>query len=186
MGKHGLNTILSMAKLDGYIDHLPADDMLCQFDFAALAALSETLEEVYGPRGGRGIALRIGRATFSRGFKNFGAMAGMADPTFQSLPLVRRGHLGINTLAAVFTKFSDQRSSVLEEDDHYRFVVEISPFAWGRTAERPVCHALAGIIQEGMRWASQGYEYHVYELFCRAVSGSRCTFKVNKTPISVR
>jgi len=34
------------------------------------------LETVYGARGGRGIALRIGRATFSMGLKNFGALAG--------------------------------------------------------------------------------------------------------------
>lgn len=183
MGKHGLNTILSMAELEGYIDHLPPDNLAHQFDFASMAALSEALEEMYGARGGRGIALRIGRATFSRGIKNFGAMAGMADPTFQALALSKRVHLGVHALAAVFTKFSDQTSHVEDHNTVYHFTTDASPFAWGRTAERPVCHALTGMIQESLRWASQGSEFHVQETACRAMSGSECVFKINKTPI---
>ncbi len=183
MGQHGLNTILSMAGLDIYIDHPPPQNMARQFDFAYLAALSQSLEDVYGARGGRGIALRIGRATFSRGMKNFGVMAGMAHPAFQSLPLEERTLLCVRALAAVFTQFSDQESNIEYGEGYYLFNVESSPFAWGRTAERPVCHALGGMIQESLRWASQGYEFHVYEITCRAAGGDACVFKVNHKPI---
>jgi hypothetical protein len=67
MGKHGLNSVLSIANLDAYIDQPPPDNMARQFDFAYMAALSEALENMYGTRGGRGIALRFGP---SRTFKN--------------------------------------------------------------------------------------------------------------------
>jgi predicted hydrocarbon binding protein len=183
MGKHGLNTVLSMAGLDDYIDQLPPNDLARQFDFAYLSALSEALEDMYGTRGGRSIALKIGRATVTGGLKSFGALAGMADPAFQKLPLAQRTNLGLDALAGVFTRFSDQQSTVQDEDTHYNFIVETSPMAWGRVAERPVCHAITGIIQEGQRWASGGQEYHVQEMSCRAVSGEECVFKVNKQPI---
>ncbi len=183
MGLHGLNTILNMANLDQYIDQLPPEDMANQFDFVYLAALSQALEDMYGPRGGRGIALKIGRAAFSLGIKNFGALAGMASPTFVALPLEKRAQLGLNALAAVFTRFTDQESSIEEEETAHLFIAGASPFSWGRTADRPVCHALAGMIQEGMRWSSQGAEYHVYETECRAMGDERDVFRVHKAPI---
>ena len=183
MGKHGLNNILSMSGLEAYMDNLPPDNLARQFDFAYMAALNAGLETVYGARGGRGIALRIGRATFSMGLKNFGALAGMATPAFQALLLNKRTQIGLNALAAVYSTFSDQASRVQEADDHYLFEVEISPMAWGRTADRPVCHALTGIIQESMRWASHAYEFHAQEIACRAAGSDQCVFKVNKNPI---
>lgn len=148
-----------------------------------MAALSQALEDMYGARGGRGIALRIGRAAFSQGFKSFGMLAGMAHPAFAGLPLAKRTDMGVQAIAAVFTRFSDQATTVADEGDAYVFTVEYSPMAWGRTSERPVCHALAGIIQEGMRWASRSYEYHVHETTCRAAGGDACIFKVSKQPI---
>lgn len=183
MGSYGLNTILNMAGLDQYIDNLPPLDLAKQFDFAYLAAISQALEDMYGPRGGRGIALKIGRATFSRGMKHFGIMSGMADPAFQALPLAKRTRMGLDALSAVFNQFSDQQSHVEEQPDSYHIVVAISPFAWGRTTDRPVCHALAGIIQESLRWSSNGHEFHVHEVDCRATGSEHDVFKVNKNPI---
>lgn len=183
MGKHGIASILNLAQLEAYIDNYPPDTLARQFDFAYLAALSAALEETYGPRGGRGIALRIGRATFSQGLKSFGMLAGMEDAAFRVLPLQKRLRLGLDALATVFTRFSDQESRVEHETDHYHFIVSVSPMAWNRTADRPVCHALAGMIQEGLRWASHGFEYHVHETVCRAVSGQPCCFQISQAPI---
>lgn len=183
MGINGLNSILSMADLEAYIDNLPPDNLEGQFDFTYLASLSEALETMYGPRGGRGIALKIGRASFSRGMKKFGALAGMASPAFQALPLERRARIGLDALAAVYNKFSDQECHIEEDDNYYYFIVEASPFSWGRSAERPVCHALSGMIQESLRWATQGYLFHVMESECHASGSERDVFRVHKHPI---
>ena len=40
-----------------------------------------------GPRGGRGLALRAGRATFADALRGFGALAGVGDLAFKVLPL---------------------------------------------------------------------------------------------------
>jgi predicted hydrocarbon binding protein len=183
MGSNGLNAVLSLAGLEAFVDHPPPDNMARQFDFAYVSSLSQGLEDMYGTRGGRGMALRIGRACFSMGLKDFGAMAGVNDPAFQALPTEERVHLGLRALALIFTHFSDQYSIVTDEGNAYHFVVDISPFAWGRSDDRPVCHALSGIIQESMRWVSNGYEFHVQEIACHATGSDNCTFKVNKKPI---
>ena len=62
MGKNGLNAVLNMAKQPQLIDNYPPDSLDKAFDFAQFSALNAALEEMYGPRGGRGLALRGGRA----------------------------------------------------------------------------------------------------------------------------
>ncbi len=76
MGKNGLNAILNLAGLNHYVENYPIDNLDKGFDFAELSAIGSALEEMYGPRGGRGLALRAGRATFSDALRNFGALAG--------------------------------------------------------------------------------------------------------------
>jgi hypothetical protein len=183
MGQSSLNAVLSLAGLDEYIRYPIEDNLKKAFDFSGMAGMCQALEDLYGVRGGRGMALRIGRAAFARGMKNFGAMAGMRDPAFIALPLDQRTRLGLDALAAIFTNFSDQDSTISDEGDFYIFETAHSPFAWGRTADRPICHALVGIIQESLRWASDGYEFHVQEIECRATGSETCIFQINKQPI---
>lgn len=183
MGKSSLNAVLNLAGLDAYMHDSIEDDLKKAFDFSGIAGICQALEELYGVRGGRGMALRIGRAAFARGMKNFGAMAGMRDPAFTALPLEQRIQLGLDALAAIFTNFSDQESVVIEQDDCYLFETAYSPMAWGRTADRPICHMLVGMIQESLRWASDGYEFHVQEIECRAAGSAACVFQINRQPI---
>ena len=87
MGKNGLNAILNLADMGFMIDNYPEDNLNKEFDFTDFSAINQALEEMYGPRGGRGLALRAGRATFSDALRNFGALAGAGDLAFRVLPL---------------------------------------------------------------------------------------------------
>lgn len=183
IGTHGLSAIVTIARLNQYAEAFPPDTLAREFDFASLAALSQALEDMYGVRGGRGMAERIGRAWLANGMKQFGALAGIDDPAFRALPLPDRCKLGLQALADVFTIFTDQRCH-LEEDDHaYRFVVASSPMAWGRKADKPVCHALVGLVAELMRWASNGYDYAVQEVACTVTDAPACVFTISKKPM---
>jgi hypothetical protein len=179
MGKSGLGMVLNLAGFE----QLPPDTLAREFDFASMAALNVALEEMYGPRGGRGLALRIGRSCFAQGMKSFGALAGVSDSAFKALPLESRCRLGLTALADIFTSFSDQKTVLNENDRTYQMVVEVSPMAWGRTADKPVCHALVGILQENLRWVSNGHEFYVNETQCRATGSETCVFAINKKPI---
>jgi len=179
MGKSGVGMVLNMAR----VEQMPPDTLAREFDFAWMASLNLALEEMYGPRGGRGLALRIGRSCFAQGMKSFGALAGVSDAAFKALPLDARCRLGLAALADIFTNFSDQKTTFSENDRSYQMVVEVSPMAWGRTADKPVCHALVGILQESLRWVSNGHEFYVNETQCRATGSDTCVFTVNKKPI---
>ena len=138
MGANGLNAVLDLAGLARYIGNYPADNLNKEFDFVEFTALNEGLEEMYGPRGGRGLALRAGRACFSQGLKNFGALAGVGDMAFKVLPLQSKLKMGLPAMAAIFSQFSDQKSDVEEYQDHYRYYIrENSPVCYGRACDKP-------------------------------------------------
>jgi predicted hydrocarbon binding protein len=183
LGTAELNLVLAEAAITA----MPPDDLARAFDFAGLAAFNAALEAIYGARGGRSVALRIGRAWYGAGLDSFGLLAGLADTTFFELPEVRRVHLSLEALAAVFNAHSDQRCKLTMDAARYYLTVEHSPMVWGRSLDAPACHALVGLIQEMLYRATdqQGY-FHVVEQRCRAVAGEACVFAVNKTPMGKR
>src|SRR6202142_2660953 len=126
MGKNGLNAILNLAGMSNYIEGYPPDNLDKGFDFAELSAIGMGLEEMYGPRGGRGLALRAGRATFSDALKNFGALAGVADLAFVVLPLHAKLRIGVPAMAKIFSQLSDQLSTVEEKDNEYIYRIHNS------------------------------------------------------------
>ena len=184
MGKNGLNAILHLAGLQLLIDNYPPDNLDRQFDFADFSAISGALEEMYGPRGGRGLALRGGRAAFAQGVKNFGALAGAGDLAFRVLPLATKLKIGIPSMAKVFSSVSDQKSEVSETATEFMYTMNPCPCCVGRKSDKPMCHAGAGLLQEGLRWVSGGHEFRVQETKCMGCGDDTCLLVVQKEPIS--
>ncbi len=152
-------------------------------DFVQIAAFSEGLETLYGVRGGRGIALRTGNALFEVGLRDYGAMLGVQAPQFQRLSVTQRAHLGLVGVAHILSHISDQASSVEDHETSWAFIVDPSPFAWGRVSDEPVCHVLTGMLQAALRRATDGYQFVVYETACRATGANQCVFRINKKPV---
>ena len=182
MGKNGLNAILRMAKLDHFIDHYPPDNLAKEFDFSDIAALHTALEEMYGPRGGRGLCQRAGRALFSNGLRNFGALAGAGDLAFKVLPLGTKIRIAVPAIAKVFSTTTDQISNAVDQGDHFIYTIERCSMCWGRQADKPVCHTAVGIIQEAMKWMSGGKEFRVEMHECMAMGAPVGKLKVFKEP----
>ncbi|GAB4571450.1 MAG: 4-vinyl reductase [Anaerolineae bacterium] len=184
MGANGLNAVLHLAGLGRYIGNYPPDNLEKEFDFAEFTALNAGLEEMYGPRGGRGLALRAGRACFSQGLKNFGALAGVGDMAFRVLPLPAKLRMGLPAMAAIFSQFSDQKSDVEEYEDHYKYYIrDTCPVCYNRVSDKPLCHAAVGLLQEGLRWVSGGHEFRVFESDCIAKGDQHCVFVIYKEPM---
>jgi hypothetical protein len=184
MGKNGLNAILNMAGLSNLLEHYPPDNLNREFDFADYSALNGALEEMYGPRGGRGLSLRAGRASFAQGLRHFGALAGAGDLAFKVLPLGTKLKIGIPAMAKIFSQVSDQKSTVEESPAEYRYTMKPCPVCWGRHSDKPMCHAGAGLLQEGLRWLSGGHEFRVQESKCIGCGDDACVLIVQKEPIS--
>lgn len=175
MGQHGLDETLALAG----VQHAPPDTLDREFSFERIAALNTALDDLYGLRGGRGMALRAGRAWFAQGMKSFGALSGIGDPAFRRLPVDDRLRLALQAQAEVFTRFSDQYSRLEVTPGAYRFIAEASPFAWGLQAEKPICHPLVGLLQECARWASNGRDYTVRETHCIASGDKACVIVIS-------
>jgi predicted hydrocarbon binding protein len=182
MGKNGLNAILNLAGLSYLIENLPANNLERAFDFADFSALNGALEVMYGPRGGRGLAQRAGRAVFMEGLRNFGALAGAGDLAFKILPLSTKLHLGLPAMAKIFSTTSDQHSTVEEKGDHFIYTIHRCPVCYGRHTEKPCCHMATGLLQEGLKWVSGGREFRVVEVKCVANGEPTCDFMIYKEP----
>ena len=184
MGKNGLNAILNLAQLTHLIDNYPPTNLEREYDFSDYSMVNMSLEEMYGPRGGRGLALRAGRATFSDALRNFGAMAGAKDLAFKILPLEQKLAIGIPAMAKIFSSISDQHSTIEDHGNEYHYVIHQCPVCWGREGEdRPVCFIATGLLQEGLKWLSGGNEFRVNESDCRAMGADVCRFVIQKEPI---
>ena len=184
MGRNGLNAILNLAGLGHYINNYPPDNLEKGFDFAELSAISIALEEMYGPRGGRGLALRAGRATFADSLRNFGALAGVGDLAFKVLPLQAKLRIGLPAMAKIFSQVSDQLSTVEETENEFIYTIHKCPVCWGRHDEdKPVCFIATGLLQEGLKWVSGGNEFRVNESKCHAMGDDVCEFVIQKEHI---
>ena len=182
MGRPGLNALLNYTGLKKYIEELPGQDLAKEFDFAEFSNLNQGVLDIYGLRGGRGLSLRGGRATFDRGLKGFGALAGVGDLAFKVLPLSTKIRVGLPALARIFTQFSDQISRVETFDDYFIYYIDRCPVCWGQENQRPICFVATGLLEESLRWVSGGLDFRVEEIECIASGGSSCVFKVDKTP----
>jgi predicted hydrocarbon binding protein len=184
MGQNGVNAILNLSGLSYLIENLPPDNLERKFDFADFSAISGAMEEMFGPRGGRSLAMRAGRATFEDGLKNFGALVGVGDLAFKVLPLQIKLRIGLPAMAKIFTQTSDQLSTVEEKPDHYIYTIYRCPVCWGRHTERPACNYANGLIQASLKWVSGGNEFRVSQSTSKSSGGENCQFIIPKEPIS--
>ncbi len=183
MGRKGLNAVLNLAKLRHLINNYPPNNLDLGWSFAEMAALNQALEDAHGILGGRGLAVRAGRASLYYILKDFGAVVGIGDLAFRFLPLRRKMSLTLHALAETFNKTSDEIVRLEQEPDRFLYHVDRCPVCWGRSAEEPICRLTLGTLQEAMYWATGGKNIRVDEVACFATGDTTCTFAVDKRPM---
>jgi predicted hydrocarbon binding protein len=184
VGKNGLNVILKMARLPHLVEELPPSNLDREFDFSDFSSINIALEDLYGARGGRGLALRAGRATFTGGLRNFGAMAGVGSAQLKALPMNTRLRLGLPALAKIFSQTSDQICSVEEKDTTFHYLIHRCPVCWGRHTDKPACNMTNGLLQSCLLWVSGGSEFSVTQARSKSTGSPACEFIIDKKPIT--
>ncbi|MCC7358881.1 MAG: 4-vinyl reductase [Anaerolineales bacterium] len=183
MGRNGVNAVLNLAQLKHLVNSFPPNNFDRQVTFTDLGALLQALDEMYGPRGGHGLALRAGRACFKYGLKEFGPVLGISDLAFRLLPLPMKLKIGANVFAETFNKFTDQVVRLGEAEDRFLWEITRCPVCWNRRTEAPCCVLAVGILQEALYWVSGGKNFEVYETTCVACGADRCTIVIEKKPL---
>jgi predicted hydrocarbon binding protein len=184
MGLSGVDSLLLLSPLENFIHDTSQLNINRPFSFETLSFLQSALEQAYGPHGGRGLSLRIGRACFKYGLKEYGSMLGLTAMAFRLLPLPVKLHLGVKAFAELFNKHTDQRVSLKERDNKIFWHIERCPLCWERTAEEPICHLAVGLLQESLYWLSGGKIFDVEEVACIAKGDAACTIVIDQTPLS--
>ncbi len=183
MGRNGVNAILSLARLQHRIGDYPPNNFDKEVPFEEIGRLLQALEEMYGPRGGRGLARRAGRACFRFGVRDFGPLLGVADVAFRLLPAEMKLRVGFEVLAQTFNKFTDHLVRLGEDEQYFQWIVERCGACWGRSAASPCCHLTVGLIEEGLYWISGGKSFYVEEVSCIAAGDHSCTVLIGKKPL---
>ena len=183
MGRSGVNAILNLASLSAMIGNYPPDNSSLDFPFTTISRLTEVLEQAYGPHGGRGLALRVGRACFSHGVRQYGPQLGLTEMAFRLLPMPAKFQAGAKSLAELFNQHTDQRVRVEENEGRLFWHIERCPLCWERRTHDPVCHLAVGLLQEALYWVSGGKVFSVAEQTCIAAGDQACTIAIDPSPI---
>jgi predicted hydrocarbon binding protein len=176
LGTYSTEALLESARLPS---GLPEDNLERAYPFAQLAPINRALFAMYGDQGARGLAQTVGRAWFTPGMATLGAFAAFGDPAFTRLPGPTRADIGLNVLAEIFSRLSDQRGHVETGARGQRWIVEQSPFIF-ENIEAPVCYLLAGLAGACLSSATGGDAFYITEIECRASGAAHCVFAVGR------
>ncbi len=183
MGQHGVNAILNLAHLHHLVNHYPPNNLQLGFTFSEFSTIQQTLDDMYGVRGGKGLALRAGRETWKYALKEFMPVLGITDLAFRTLPLGIKIKIGLDVFAETLNKFTDQKVRLGEDERGYLWIIERCPVCWQRTTVSPTCHLAVGLLEESLNWVSRGRRFKVEEVSCIAAGDETCTIVISKKPL---
>jgi predicted hydrocarbon binding protein len=183
MGRNGVHAILNLASLTSFLDNYPPDNSEREFPFLTISNMTDMLEQVYGPHGGRGLALRIGRACFNNGIRQYGTQTGITEMAFRLLPLPAKLSSGARAFAELFNQYTDQKVRIEEDGQKLLWHIERCPLCYDRHVHEPVCHLAVGLLQEALYWLSGGKVFSVEEKTCIAAGDETCMIEIDQSPI---
>ncbi len=184
LGREGLHSILKQASLGMYAEAFPPARPDKKFPFASVSGLMASLEQAYGPQGGRGTALRVGRACFQYGLREYGLQLGITELAYRLLPLPMKLRFGARAFADLFNKHTDQKVRIEETEGKLFWHIDRCPVCWERHASDPVCQLAVGLLQESLYWLSGGRNFNVEETACMARGEASCTIQIDLQPFS--
>jgi hypothetical protein len=146
-------------------------------------AFLEMLEQIYGSPCSKGLALRIGRASFRYGLNQLGDRLGLRATEFRLLPAPRRMRIGLDILACAIGEICGCQVYVSDTGSAWMWRIAGGPFSAGEQGNQPMCYVVVGLLQEFMTWAGSGRFYRISEIETAAFSGSGCIFQIDKKPL---
>jgi len=183
MGTNGLNAILNLAGQSQIIGNYPPDDMENEFEFAYLSSIIGAMDEMYGPRGGRILAMRAGYATFKQILTNIGEAVDVNDEGFMAMPLAEKVRVGFSIVGITFSQSTKNVPAIQEDENQFVYSLKYCPVCWGRTTDTPACFIIAGLLRGSLRWVTQGQEFNVTQSAAHSCGAPACDFIIPKTPI---
>jgi predicted hydrocarbon binding protein len=156
--------------------------ILCGSERPAVAPVSRSMSELYGPSGARGLLICSGRAAFKYLLKQQGKVLGFDTPQFRLLPTRSKLKRGLHQIAAWMQQSTGDTVTLKSEEKHWLYEVTDGP-ARNPESKESNCDFTVGLIQEFLAWAGSGKFYRVKESACRHSGAACCTFIIDKFPL---
>jgi hypothetical protein len=172
IGPHGVTALSKLSGVQSLLNEtiLNTDDEFCADD---LGKIHETLERMFGPRAGRGLALRAGRVFFKYGLKEYGPSIGFADLDFRLLPLSNKIERGSHTIVDLVNAYAGETIDLKQTNSNLILHIDRCPLCWERSTDEP----------EALYWLSGGKNYLVEETACIASGDQQCVIQIARTPL---
>ena len=177
IGQAGVNAVVNRAQV------LYADGPMNGGKTASAGHIQSALEELYGQRGGQGVALRAGRSGFNHLLRTDGKEMGLTETNFRMLPSQARIYMGLQLLAQ---KLSAMIARTVQVEEHgaywlWRMENELQPGSEGVAQSR--CFFIIGFLQEYLMWASGGKYHNVQEVAQVDEPGKMCLIQLEKNSL---
>jgi hypothetical protein len=183
IGQNGLKAILNLAGQSNLIGNFPPHNTESEFNFSSFSMIIGALDDLYGQKGSRVLALRAGDAVFQEMLKDMGEPMDIESDNYQAKPLSEKIQVG---LSVVRNKFSKTKTASIPqtEDGQFLYSVQYCPVCWGRTTTTPDCFLISGLIQASIRWATKGQEISITQKTAHSCGDPSCDFIVPNAPIN--
>ena len=177
MGDHGLNAVLKTCDLEKFVGNFPPNNLEPSIKASQYAQLNQVIEDFYG-RGGKGMLIRVGRASFQYGVREQAALLGIAGVALKLMPEKGRIKFILNGMADALKKSNPQVEAWVDESgDKLAYVESTCAICHSRHSDHPICHLYVGSVSEAVQWAT-GKEYKIIETHCLAKGDEYCRFEV--------
>ncbi|NUN10997.1 MAG: hypothetical protein HUU54_17610 [Ignavibacteriaceae bacterium] len=177
MGDNGLNAVLKSCGLERFAGNFPPNDLEPSIKASQYAQLNQAIEDFYG-RGGKGMLLRIGRASFQYGVREQAALLGIAGVALKLLPEKQRIKFILNGMADALKKTNPQVNAWVDESgDRLAYLESTCGVCNSRHSNHPICYLYIGSISEAVKWAT-GKDFEITETHCIAKGDEYCRFEV--------
>ena len=184
LGQNGLNAVLSLVHIQDSSSQVPVYDQEMKFPAEQISRLQIALESAYGPRAGRGVAQRVGRACLKYGLREFGSELGVIDSSYRLMPIAKRLERGCEVLAGLINRLTDQHVHYEVDKKHIFWHIERFPLCLVNLDDGPRNSFLIGLLQEALSWVSGGKYFLVEEKKPVASIDRLCTISIDQTPLS--
>jgi hypothetical protein len=144
----------------------------------------EALEQIYGVPAGRGLALRVGRASFPYALRTHGDALGLTGTSFRLLPTPSKFRAFGMGLAKLFNRPGDERVRLEEQGSRLLLHIERCVLCSGRHSNECICLLAVGVAEESLYWLSGGKIFSVEEVACAAKGDPVCILQIDLNPLS--
>lgn len=177
MGDNGLNAVLKSCGLERFAGNFPPNDLEPSIKASQYGQLNQAIEDFYG-RGGKGMLLRIGRASFQYGVREQAALLGIAGVALKLLPEKQRIKFILNGMADALKKSNPQVNAWVDDSgERLAYVESTCAVCNSRHSDHPICYLYIGSVSEAVKWAT-GKEYEINETHCIGKGDEYCRFEV--------